>query len=67
MFTVILPEHTVIHSFLSDQTQFQSDLRNNRLISVSFRTVTSLIFLKTGKQRECYQQVNLKSFTISFG
>lgn len=32
MFTVILPEHMVIHSFLSDQTQFQSDLQNNRLI-----------------------------------
>lgn len=32
MFTVILPEHVVIHSFLSDQTQFQSDLQNNRLI-----------------------------------
>lgn len=31
MFTVILSEHMVIHSFLSDQTQFQSDLQNNRL------------------------------------
>lgn len=32
VFAVILPEHMAIHSFLSDQTQFQSDLQNNRLI-----------------------------------
>lgn len=67
MFTVILLEHMVIHSFLSDQTPFQSDLRNYRLISLSFRAVKTLIFWKTGKQREYNWQVNLKSFRTSFG
>lgn len=65
MFTVILLEHMVIHSFLSDQTPFQSDLRNYRLISLSFRAVKTLIFWKTGKQREYNWQVNLKSFRTS--
>jgi len=52
----------VIPAFLSDQTQFQSDLRNKGVISFAFTAVTPWFFLKIGKQREYNWQVDLKSF-----